>query len=384
VRVLYIIDSLIGGGAEHSLAHMAPGYLEQGAELHVAFLKSRWDVADALRDGGAVLHPTALDRRRPRQLFALVRLIRRLRPDVIHTTLWEANVLGRTAAVLTRTPVVSTFASSSYSSAHMSDPAVSGVKVRLAQAVDVLTARAVVRFHAVSAPVADEMAARMHVRRDRIVVVPRARRRDRLGEPSEERRLAVRAANEISDDAMVVLAIARQEHVKGLDVLIDATRLLRDRGRDLIVLVAGRPGRASDGLRRQLAAANLNSSVRFLGARTDVADLIVAADVVAVPSRAEGLPGAVVEAMALERPVVASDLPMVSEAIGDHASRLVPVGDDAALADAIEYAVETGSGPQTTAARARFDALFTPGPVACRLMGLYSDAIRASRWSRQC
>jgi glycosyltransferase involved in cell wall biosynthesis len=246
-----------------------------------------------------------------------------------------------------------------------------------------VTSRAVVRFHAVSAPVADEMAARMHVRRDRIVVVPRARRRDRLGEPSEERRLAVRAANEISDDAVVVLAIARQEHVKGLDVLIDAVRILRHRGRELTVLVAGRPGRASDELRRQLDAVDLNASVRFLGARADVADLIVAADVVAVPSRAEGLPGAVVEAMALECPVVASDLPMVREAIGDHAVRLVAVGDPAALADAIEYSVRTGSGAHTKAARVRFDALFTPGPVACRLLCLYSDAIRASRWSRK-
>jgi len=383
VRVLYVIDSLIGGGAEHSLAHMAPGYLEHGVELHVAFLKSRWDVADALRDGGVVLHPTALDQRRSRQLVALVRLIRRLRPDVVHTTLWEANVLGRTAAVLTGTPVVSTFASSSYSSAHVSDPAVNRFKVRLAQAVDMVTARAVVRFHAVSEPVADEMAIRMRVRRARIVVVPRARRRDILGEPSEQRRLAVRAANEIGSDDTVVLAIARQEHVKGLDVLIEATRILRDRGQDLTVLVAGRPGRASDELTRQLTAAGLNTSVRLLGARTDVADLLVAADVVAVPSRAEGLPGAVVEAMALECPVVASDLPMVREAIGDHAAALIPVGDHVALAEALEIVLATGARAKAIAARERFDAFFAPGPVAERLTCLYRDAIDASRWSRR-
>ena len=46
MRVLYVIDSLIGGGAETSLAHMAPAYRDLGIELHVAFLKSRWDVAD--------------------------------------------------------------------------------------------------------------------------------------------------------------------------------------------------------------------------------------------------------------------------------------------------------------------------------------------------
>ena len=70
MRVLYVIDSLIGGGAEHSLAHMAPGYRDLGIELHVAFLKSRWDVADDLRAAGATLHPVALDRGRARQLVA--------------------------------------------------------------------------------------------------------------------------------------------------------------------------------------------------------------------------------------------------------------------------------------------------------------------------
>ena len=42
IRVLYIIDSLISGGAETSLAHMAQGYRDQATDLHIAFLKSRW------------------------------------------------------------------------------------------------------------------------------------------------------------------------------------------------------------------------------------------------------------------------------------------------------------------------------------------------------
>jgi len=382
MRVLYVIDSLIGGGAEHSLAHIAPGYTDQGVDLHVAFLKSRWDVADALRDAGAILHPTALDDRRPRQLLALVKLIRSLRPDVIHTTLWEADVLGRTAAVLTCKPVVSTFANSSYSAAQVRDPAVGRLKIRLAQGIDMITARAAVRFHAVSAPVADDMAKRMHVPRGRVVVVPRARRRDRLGEPTPARRAAVRDAIGIDESTRVVLAIARHEHEKGLDVLVDATKILHDRGRNLIVLVAGRQGRASEDLSSQVRASDLGETVRFLGARDDVADLIVASDVVAVPSRVEGLPGAVLEAMALERPVVASDLPMVREAVGEHAAGLIAVGDHVALAEALDLVLTTGARAHTIAARARFDRLFAPGPVADQMVCLYREAIDSSRWSR--
>jgi Glycosyltransferase Family 4 len=192
VRVPFVINSLIGGGAEQSLAHMAPSYRDRGIELHVAFLRSRWDVADDLRAAGPVLHPVALDQRRLRKVAGLVRLIRQLDPDIVHTTLWEADVLGRTAAALTRRPTVSTFANSSYSPAKFANPGVNRYKLRAHQLVDAVSAHLAVRFQAVSEPVASDMVRRLLVSRERIVVVPRARRRDVLGEPTPERRRATR------------------------------------------------------------------------------------------------------------------------------------------------------------------------------------------------
>ena len=119
--------------------------------------------------------------------------------------------------------------------------------------------------------------------------------------------------------------------------------------------------------------------VTLLGPRTDVPDLVVAADVVAVPSRVEGMPGAVLEAMALERPVVASDIPMVREAIGDMALALVPVGDAAALAAALLRAVEM---PQDTAltgaARDRFESRFSPAAVVSAMANFYGRALATS------
>jgi glycosyltransferase involved in cell wall biosynthesis len=231
VRVLYVIDSLIGGGAETSLAHLAPTYPERGVELHVAFLKARWDVADALRDAGATLHPVALDQARARQLVGLVRLIRQLDPDIVHTTLWEADVLGRTAAALTRRPAVTTFATSSYSPERFASAAVNRYKLRAAQVVDAVTAHLAVRFQAVSDQVASDMARRLLVRRQRIAVVPRARRRDVLGEPTPERRRATRQRLGLTDDQPVILVVARHEHHKALDVLVRAVAEVRARRR---------------------------------------------------------------------------------------------------------------------------------------------------------
>lgn len=379
MRVLYIIDSLMGGGAEVSLAHMAPGYRDRGMDLHVAFLKERFGVAERLRSAGATLHPTELDQSRPRQWLALVRLIADLQPDIVHTTLWESDVLGRMAAAVQRRPVVGTFANSNYSDAQLDDPSVNRSKLRAAQLVDLLTARLVVRFHAVSEQVAEDMSERMRIARRRITVVPRARDRDELGEPSAARRAAVRAEMGIPDDRRVVLAIGRQEYQKGLDVLVDAAAILNEES-DVCVLVAGRPGRASDDLTQQVSARNLDEVVCFLGTRTDVPDLIVAADAVAVPSRIEGMPGAVLEAMALERPVVASDLPMVVEAIGPDAAALVPVGDPHALAAALDGALRSPDENRTQAARLRFDQQFSPPAIVERIEELYRDAIATSRW----
>ena len=103
----------------------------------------------------------------------------------------------------------------------------------------------------------------------------------------------------------------------------------------------------------------------------------------AVASRVEGLPGAVLEAMALETPVVASDLPMVREAIGDHAAALVPVGDAAALAAALRDVLVDPSAvaASTAAARRRFDEQFTPDAVVAGLSRIYERAASRRRTS---
>jgi glycosyltransferase involved in cell wall biosynthesis len=383
VRVLYVINSLIGGGAEQSLVHMAPAYRDRGIELHVAFLRSRCDLADGLRAAGAVLHPVALDQRRVRKLFGLIGLIRQVDPDIVHTTLWEADVLGRTAAALTRRPTVSTFANSSYSPAKFANPGVNRYRLRAHQLVDAVTARLAVRFQAVSEPVASAMVHRLLVRRERVVVVPRARRRDVLGEPSLERRRATRRRLGLTDDQPVVLAIARHDYNKALDVFVRAVAAVRVRRPTLVALVAGRSGQATELLTETISVVEGADAIRLLGARTDVPDLITAADVVVVPTRVEGLPGAVLEAMALECPVVASDIPMVRAAIGEDAYALVAVDDIAGFADGIERALEDPARAVIAArARKRFDARFSPEVVVDGMERLYIDAMEATRWRR--
>ena len=248
------------------------------------------------------------------------------------------------------------------------------------------TARLAVRFHAVSEPVASDMARRLRVRRDRIVVVPRARRRERA------RRAVARAALGRPATARSQRRPARRPRpspgtstTRASTCSSTVVAALRPGRPDLVALVAGRPGRATrrrDRQRSPLAGAPTRSGCS--ARRTDVPDLITAADVVVIPSRVEGLPGAVLEAMALERPVIASDIPMVREAIGDDAYALVAVDDVAGFAAAIDRALDDPER-HTVAARAR-RAVRVPLHPRCGRRRASSGSTQrrwsAARWRR--
>src|SRR6185295_2570514 len=165
----------------------------------------------------------------------------------VHTTLFEANLAGRVAARLARTPVVSTLANEMYGTAHR-DERHAPYRLRSAQLADALTARLAVRLHSVSTHVADVMARRLRYPRDRIDVIPRGRDPETLGRRTNARRQQARAGLGVATDAPLVIAVARQEHQKALDVLIDAMAHVRRDVPGARCIVAGRPGNVTESL----------------------------------------------------------------------------------------------------------------------------------------
>jgi glycosyltransferase involved in cell wall biosynthesis len=199
----------------------------------------------------------------------------------------------------------------------------------------------------VSATVADDAARQLRVPRSRFDVVARGRDPVRLGRRTAERRHAARERLGVGPDEILLLAVARHEHQKGLDVLLRSLPDVLAALPNARVLVAGRQGRQT-GLLHDLAnQLNLTEHVSFLGFRSDVPELLCAADLLIVPSRWEGMSGAVLEAMALELPVVASDLSPLREVVGDPEAVLVPPDRPDLLAVAIAGAVAENEGDGT-------------------------------------
>jgi glycosyltransferase involved in cell wall biosynthesis len=296
-----------------------------------------------------------------------------LRPDVVHTTLFEADLAGRRASARLGVPCISSFVNTAYGRTEGGRDGLHRIKVRAAQAADALTARRVGRFHAVTQHVADVMSRRLLVPARKIEVIQRGRDAAVLGRRSAERTLATRSRLGIRAEVPLVVAIGRQEPQKGLDVLLKALPAVRSRFPDVRVFVAGREGRATQSLTELAAALGAADAVRFLGMRDDVADLLAAADVFAFPSLWEGAGGTLLEAMALECPIVSSRLPTLLETVDESTAELVSPGslDDLARGIIGALADPRGAAQRARAARTRFEEQFTIESSARRMTQLY-------------
>jgi len=141
----------------------------------------------------------------------------------------------------------------------------------------------------------------------------------------------VEAAAELDGDGFAALCVSGLRPEKRVDLFIRAVGEARREYPTITGYVAGE-GRERERL-EPLAAAN---GVTLLGARRDVLDLVATADAVCLPSEAEALPMSILEAMALARPVVATDVGGTADQVIDgETGHLVPAGDTAAVTRAL-------------------------------------------------
>lgn len=384
--ILYAIDALGEGGTELSLAELLPFVRDAGYRPIVATLKSRGPegVEEGLRAAGFDLRPLP-GRGALRQVAALRRLITAERPVLVHTMLYQATMVARLATAARSIPVLTSLVNLTYSPYRRStrpSSAVSSVKAAVARGVDRASGRLLTRhFHAVSEAVRREAETHMHIPHSRITVVHRGRSTERLGRPDPDRRARARATFAVPANAPLVVNVGRQEHQKGHRTLIDAARQLQPQRPDLIFIVAGREGRLSAALEEQRMTLPDPGRFRFVGHRPDVADLLAAADAFVFPSLYEGLPGAVLEAMALELPVIASDIEPVREVVEPGGNALVvPPNDATALATAIATLLDDAERRKAFGRRSGeiFHTSFTRERSAEEMLELYRRIIVGS------
>lgn len=317
----------------------------------------------SLREAG--VETLDLGRRRSTQLWPFARLHRFLRErriDVLHAHMFRANVPASTVGRLARVPVVV---------AHEHTWSYRGRPLRRWGDREVV-ARGSDAFVAVSNADRANMIAVERIGPEKIVVVPNG-----IPEPAL-RGTDVRAELGLEPGAPVIGALARLDPQKGYDVLVEALVVLRRHRPDVRVLIAGE-GRERPRLEAAIAAHGLTDRVRLLGHRDDAADFLAALDVVVMPSRWEGSPLALVEAMALARPIVATAVGGIPDLITDEEHGLLVAPEDPqALAAALERILGDAALARRlgVAARRRQRAELSIDVTVERLERLYETLLR--------
>jgi glycosyltransferase involved in cell wall biosynthesis len=372
IRVLHAIDSLRIGGAQLLLAGLLEGLGQQRDEFesHVVVTAASGassDLVERVRERCASL--TLIESRRladPVLIRSVGGLVRRLRPDVIHSQLIDANVTTRLAACASGVPHVTTVQIPPFPLADSS---------RARTLADGATTRLSSRLVAVSDDTADGYARAFRIDRTRIEVIPNTT----LPRPPADGfdRPAKRAELGALNGAPLIACVARLEPHKGIADLIEATAMWRRRVPGARVVVAG-SGSAEGELRVRAAEAGLNGSFRLLGARDDVGEVLAAADAFCLPSHHEGLPVAVIEAMQAGLPCVVTSASGMAEMVGGgEAGIVVRPGAPAEIAAALERA--TGPEAARLAAGAGRIAAerYSPAAVAGRYGRIYRELAAA-------
>ena len=176
-------------------------------------------------------------------------------------------------------------------------------------------------------------------------------------------------------DRPVVLGVGRLALQKDFGTLLAAAASWRGRRPVPVVFIAG-SGPLADDLARN--ARDLDVDARFLGARDDVAGLLAAADVFVLPSRWEGQPLILQEALRAGRPIVAADVGGVRDLTGDDAALLVPAGDPGALSQAVLAVLDDQDLAATLAKAAlcRAASLPSQADAAAAVLRLYRELVR--------
>ncbi len=338
--VLFAIETSDPDGAEKMLLSLADA-LDKTLYRPVACLLQPGWLADEAKAHGYPTYVLPLKHTVDVPwLRQALRLMKAEGVDLIHAHEFAMNTYGALLSALTRVPCITTIHGKNYSSDRWHRRAAYRLVARRTKMIAV--SDDIKNFLATTVGVSwryiTTIANGIHIERYAATDAARARLRAELG---------------LSMHQPVVGSIGRLEPVKGHAYLLEAARSVCERHPDAVFVLAGQ-GQLRESLARQANALGLDRNVRFLGYRDDVATVLAALDIFALPSLSEGLPLSLLEAMAAGKPIVASDVGGIPEVIRDGESGLLArPAAPTELADRILTLIEDPSRARGLADNAR-------------------------------
>lgn len=376
MRVLHVMECTIGGTRRH-LVDVARGQRERGLDVTV--------VASTLRDpdfpaeldlleaeGVHVIRLNMLREVRPsvdrQHLATLKAILGKVRPDIVHTHSSKAGVLGRQASMATK---IGRRVHSPHTFAFLFKALFGWHKRLVYQAIEGHFAYRSQAIIAVSESEAKSFAKSWAVPSKRIRVVPNGIDPVRFqgAAPVDVAELG------LDPERPTALMVGLVYAAKGQDLALEA---LAQQGLEELQLVCAGPGDLS-AVEAQAKSLGVSDRVRFLGPRRDVPNLLAGCDFLALPSRWEGMPYVVLEAMAAGKPVMATPVNGAVDAIQDPTTGVLCAGIEVhSVAAGLRRMLEVGAEGRVAMGRqgaAWLEGRYTIPAMLDGLQAVYEDVL---------
>jgi len=374
IKILFVITSSGIGGAEKVLYHTSTLLDPERYTSSICSLKEKGQIARQAETAGIAVHSlTMADGERAfgwisslAALFRLTRYLVKVRPTIVHSFLFRANIISRIAAFLARVPII------------ISSVRVMGGEKDYYHRIEKVTSFMVDHYVTVSDSVKEHLIHKANILPGKITTIyngvsPNGKKS--RGECSASGHFG------LGPHDRVVLSVGRLHRQKGYDCLIRATATVKREVSTVKVLIVGE-GEGENDLKNLVKSLDLSKEVIFTGLCLDVGKLYNFTSLFVLPSLWEGMPNAVLEAMAAAKPVVATRVGGVPELVVDgETGILVPPENPEALARAIADLLQNReqANRMGSAGRIRVQEHFSLTEMVAKTDRLYQKLLNAKK-----
>lgn len=361
-NILHLIETSGPGGAEKMLINLVVSLVPGDYTSIIGLMKDGW-LSRVLSDLGyetlILPHKRSIDFEFSRNLLSV---IKRKKIDLMHAHEFAMNTFGSLASAATGVPIVATVHGKNYY----------GEKWWRRLAYRLVSRQS--RMIAVSDDIAEFLAHDIGISRRKIMTIHNGIQTD-LFITDDSARAQYRSFFGLQEGQPLIGTVGSLYPVKGHTFLLNALAIVKESVPDVKALIVGR-GFLLDQLKSEALSLGLGRNIEFLGFREDIPKLIQAMDIFVLPSLSEGHPLALLEAMASQKPVVATDVGGLREVVEDgKAGILVPPKDPRALADKIMMLIKNKELAQEMAisGRIRVVKVFDIKNTVKKYMDIYNQ-----------
>jgi glycosyltransferase involved in cell wall biosynthesis len=310
-RIALMIPSLVGGGAERSYLNLANGFHQAGYQVDLILKQAIGEYLSQVPRGINLVDLKAS--RMARTLPGLIRYLQTRRPRVLIAGLELTHMIALIAQAVSgvSTKVIVTLNSVISQEGHFYLPTRS-----------IWVQKFAIEEEGISP--------------EKIVVIPNRHASRSPAQPTDGTRVRYRKEIGLDDGGILVLSVGRLAEQKGHIYLLEAIPAIVEQFPETVFAIAGEGSQRAE-LEARSEQLGISQSVRFLGTRSDIPELLQMADIFVLPSLWEGFPIALLEAMEAGLPVIATRVEGVEEIIVDGSNGLLlPPGDPKALQFALQ------------------------------------------------